>query len=789
MSEAQYLPVLPLKNTVVYPELIMPLFVGRPKSLNAVKAAAQRESRLICIAQRDGEVDSPKTKDLYDIGTIVHIKRVERQKQGSQVVVQGIRRCRILRTQQTQRYLSAEYVEMDNVSLGNLGDEETEALALLRENLAISRQVAQLYDTEHGDDMFQQMIGSIANPITQMYRIASVIDMEVAKDQRVLEADDALSLVKIMHEIISRELSVTQLRQEIATRARSDIEQHQREHLLRQQKRAIEDALGELGEGDSDVTELRALLDKIDLPEHVAKEANKELKRLSRMSPQGGDYQVTRSYLELISELPWGKYTQDSLDLAQVEEVLDEDHYGLEDIKERILENLAVLHLNAKANAPILCFVGPPGVGKSSLGQSIARSMGRVFERISLGGLHDEAELRGHRRTYVGAMPGRIVQAINRAGVCNPLLMLDEIDKLGRDFRGDPAAALLEILDPAQNKDFRDNYLNLAFDISKVFFITTANTTEGIPRPLLDRMELLELSGYSDFEKKHIARQYLIPRRQKEAGLRKTQLRISEDALHKIIRRYTREAGVRELERTIGQMARKRARIIVDHKQRTNRAPPMRLIAENHLNELLGPPKFPDEQPRKALLPGVAAGLAWTAVGGEVLYVEAAMTDGEGKLALTGHLGDVMQESAKAARSYVWAMADKLSLDREQIKKTGLHIHVPQGAVPKDGPSAGITMAMAIVSALSGKPARDDVAMTGELTLTGLVLPVGGIKEKVLAAHRSGIRALVLPKANEPDLQKLPNNVREELTVTLAENLLDVVGTAIPELEITKSHG
>lgn len=784
MAEAQILPILPLKNTVVYPELIMPLFVGRQKSLNAVKAAAQKESRLICIAQRDAEIESPNTDDLYSVGTIVHIKRVEQQKQGSQVVVQGIRRCRILRTLRTQRYQSAEYEEIDNVNLDELGEGETEALALLRENLAVSRQVAILYDSEHGEEMFEQMIGSISNPITQMYRIASVVDMDVEKDQSVLEAEDALGLVKIMHEIISRELSVTQLRQEIASRARSDLEQHQREHLLRQQKRAIEDALGELDEGESDVTELRAQIEKIDLPEHVAKEASKELKRLARMSPQGGDYQVTRSYLELIVELPWGKHTEDCLDLSRVEEVLEEDHYGLEDIKERILENLAVLHLNPKANAPILCFVGPPGVGKSSLGQSIARAMSRAFERISLGGMHDEAELRGHRRTYVGAMPGRIVQAINRAGVCNPLLMLDEVDKLGRDFRGDPAAALLEILDPAQNKDFRDNYLNLAFDLSKVFFITTANTTEGIPKPLLDRMELLELSGYSDFEKKHIARQYLIPRRREEAGLRETQLRLTDEALHHIIRRHTREAGVRELERTIGQIARKRARAIVNHKQRTNRAPPMRPIKVKHLNALLGPPKFPEDQPRKGLLPGVAPGLAWTAVGGEVLYVEATTIEGNGKLALTGQLGDVMQESAKAAHTYVWSIADKISIEREQIKQTGMHIHVPQGSVPKDGPSAGVTMAVAIVSTLSEKSVRDDTAMTGEITLTGLVLPVGGIKEKVLAAHRSGIRRLVLPKANEPDLEKLPDNVRKDLTFTLAERLEDVIEATIPELSV-----
>ena len=785
MAEAQTLPVLPLKNTVVYPELIMPLFVGRQKSLNAVKAAAQKESRLICVAQRSAEIESPSTADLYEVGTIVHIKRVERQKQGSQVVVQGVRRCRILRTFQTQRYLSAEFVEINNVNLEELGEDETEALALLRENLAVSRQVANLYDSENGEEMFEQMIGSISNPITQLYRIASVVDMDVEKDQHVLEADDALALVKIMHEIISRELSVTQLRQEIASRARSDLEQHQREHLLRQQKRAIEDALGELDDGDSDVAELRAQLEKIDLPKHVAKESNKELKRLARMSPQGGDYQVTRSYLELIAELPWGKHTEDCLDLSRVEDVLEEDHYGLEDIKERILENLAVLHLNPKANAPILCFVGPPGVGKSSLGKSIARAMSRSFERISLGGMHDEAELRGHRRTYVGAMPGRIVQAINRAGVCNPLLMLDEVDKLGRDFRGDPGAALLEVLDPAQNKDFRDNYLNLSFDLSKVFFITTANTTEGIPRPLLDRMELLELSGYSDYEKKHIARQYLIPRRQQEAGLKESQLRLTDTALHHIIRRHTREAGVRQLERTIGQIARKRARTIVDRKQRTNRAPPMRPIEVRHLDKLLGPPKFPDEQPRKGLLPGVAAGLAWTAAGGEVLYVEATTIDGNGKLALTGQLGDVMQESAKAARSYLWSIADKISVSRKHFRQTGLHIHVPQGSVPKDGPSAGVTMAVAMVSTLSGKSVRDDTAMTGEITLTGLVLPVGGIKEKVLAAHRSGIRRLVLPKANEPDLQKLPDNVRKELTVTLVERLEDVIEATIPELELS----
>jgi ATP-dependent Lon protease len=574
-----------------------------------------------------------------------------------------------------------------------------------------------------------------------------------------------------VHRVLLHEQKVTELRRQIAEQARGDMESQQREHMLRQQKRAIEQALGE-DEGDEDVRELKAELDQARLPEGVQKEVDRELKRLSRMSVNAADYQVARAYLELVAELPWYQRTEDQLDLGNAQQVLDEDHYGLAEVKSRILESLAVLKLNPDAHAPILCLVGPPGVGKTSLGQSIARAMARKFERLSLGGLHDEGELRGHRRTYIGAMPGRIVQGVRRAGVTNPVLMLDEIDKLGRDFRGDPSAALMEILDPAQNRDFRDNYLNLPYDLSSVFFITTANTLEGISRPLLDRMEVLELSGYSDMEKRAIAHRYLVPRQRREAGLSEAQLDISSAALDIMIRRYTREAGVRELERVIGRLARKRARQVVEGLSLDSQ------IAPEDLTSLLGPEKFKRDRFRDPLTAGVAAGLAWTESGGDVLYVEAALAQKDDKITLTGHLGQVMQESARAARSYLWTIAEQLDIDRDTIEKHGVHVHVPEGAVPKDGPSAGVTMATALVSAYRYRPVRADVAMTGELTLSGLVLPVGGVKEKVLAAHRTGFRHVVLPRDNEADLEKLPDEVRNDMTFTLADHLDEVLRVA-----------
>jgi ATP-dependent Lon protease len=533
--------------------------------------------------------------------------------------------------------------------------------------------------------------------------------------------------------------------------------------------------LGE-DEGDEDIAELKDELRQANLPESIQKEVDRELKRLSRMSPNAADFQVSRSYLELVAELPWNVITEDNLELQSAKEVLDEDHFGLDDIKERILEALAVLLLNPETKASILCFVGPPGVGKTSLGQSIARAMGRKFEGMSLGGLHDEAELRGHRRTYIGAMPGRILQAVRRCGVRNPVLMLDELDKMGRDYRGDPGSALMEILDPAQNKEFRDNYLNLPFDLSKVFFITTANTLEGIPRALIDRMEVLELTGYSELEKVEIARRFLIPRQQENAGLKPEQLELTDEGLRLAIQRYTREAGVRELERTISRLARKRAKDSLLNEPQTEP------INEISVTDMLGPERYKSDKSRARLTNGVATGLAWTEAGGDVLYVEASLTHKDEKVTITGHIGQVMQESVKAARSCIWTEADALNIDRSKIEDSGVHVHVPAGAVPKDGPSAGITMATALASAYSEKKVRDDIAMTGELTLSGLVLPVGGIREKILAAHRSGIRHVILPKENESELEKLPEAIRSEMQLSLVETLADVMKLAIPEL-------
>jgi ATP-dependent Lon protease len=772
-------PVLPLKNVVVYPDVVHHLAVGRPRSLAALVAAAEGSRELLGVAQKAPNIEDPDLDDLHSVGTVMKISRIENQDKNAQLIVQGIRRVAIGARVPESGYLRIEATPLETLSMTGAAPE---ADALLRENLRLAQQIARLMDSENGTQIYQQLIGSISDPITQMYRIANIANLTVDQQQTVLDANDPVALMQAIHDILTHEQQVAEVRRQIAEQAREDIDQQQREHVLRQQKRAIEHALGE-GEDDPDIAELKAELDQAELPEAVQKEVDRELNRLKRMSANAADYQVARAYLELIAELPWHATTEDQLDLTHAESVLDEDHYGLGEVKDRILDSLAVMKLNPESKAPILCFVGPPGVGKTSLGQSIARAMGRKFERISLGGLHDEAELRGHRRTYIGAMPGRILQAIRRAGVINPILMLDEIDKLGRDFRGDPSAALMEILDPAQNQEFRDNYLNLPFDLSKAMFITTANTLEGIPRPLLDRMEVLELSGYSDLEKQAIARQYLIPRQRDEAGLPDEQLEITDDALKTIIRRYTREAGVRELERAIGRVARKRARQVVDagvpaEAEAADAPAPDGTVNTDDLAEMLGPEKFKSEQSRPSLKPGVAAGLAWTEAGGDVLYVEATLTQKDEKVTLTGHLGQVMQESARAARSHLWSAAEELGLDREKIEGSGVHIHVPAGAVPKDGPSAGVTMAAALYSAYTGKPTPSDLAMTGELTLSGLVLPVGGIKEKLLAAHRAGMKKILLPKDNESDLTKLPDTVRADLDVVLVETLEEVLEAA-----------
>lgn len=769
------LPVLPLKDTVVFPQIVVPLAVGRARSLAALEVAMEEGRQLLTVAQLDPELDEPQADDLYQIATIAKITRVERQEGGAQVIVQGDRRVRLLSVVEEPGHLRMSYEHMMELELADSSADKHEFEALLRINRELAQRIATLYDNDNGKQIYQQLVGHISDPVVQMYRIASLANLDVQRQQETLACDTPLALMQHVNGILSHELRVTELRREIAEQARDDIEKQQREHVLRQQKHAIEEALGEGGE-DEDIAELRQQLKDAELPESVQTEVDRELKRLARMSANAADYQVARAYLELIAELPWHAKTEDNLALANAQAVLDEDHYGLEEPKERILESLAVMQLNPASKAPILCFVGPPGVGKTSLGQSIARAMGRAFERLSLGGLHDEAELRGHRRTYIGAMPGRILQALRRAEVVNPIIMLDELDKLGRDFRGDPSAALMEILDPAQNKEFRDNYLNLPYDLSRVMFICTANTLEGIPRPLLDRMEVLEVNGYSDLEKQAIATSYLIPRQIEESGLKPEQLQLDDACLSFLIRRYTREAGVRELERVIGRLSRKRARQVVEGTELSA------AITVDEVTTLLGPERFKADTLRDAATPGVAAGLAWTETGGDVLYIEASLTPKDEKVTLTGHLGQVMQESARAARSYVWSIAQQLGLAADQIENTGIHIHVPAGAVPKDGPSAGITMATAIASAYSGQAITPKLAMTGELTLTGLVLPVGGIKEKVLAAHRSGFRHIVIPADNQADLLKLPETVRNDLTFTAVEHLDDVIKVALPEL-------
>ena len=777
MSDLNALPVLPLRDSLVFPELFVSINVGRAASLAALKAASEADGRLLTALQRAPETDEPSLEDLHDVGTVCKITRLEQGKDGAVLVVQGLARARLREAPPQEDHLLAAFEELPVLTTEVGGDEQARVDALVSETLDVARRIANLLDSENGDQIFAQFMGAHDNNVTRMYRIASFAQqsIELEDQQKILAIDSTTELLELMLEKLSHQASVMKLRHEIASKSRKDIDKQQREQMLRQQKRAIEQALGE-DDGDEDLAEIKEQLRQAHLPEAAQKEVERELKRLGRLSPNAADYQVTRSYLELVAELPWNVVTEDTLDLNHAQKVLDEDHYGLDDVKERILESLAVLQLNPEAAASILCFVGPPGVGKTSLGQSIARAMGRKFERMSLGGLHDEAELRGHRRTYIGAMPGRILQAVRRAGVRNPVLMLDEIDKLGRDFRGDPAAALMEILDPAQNREFRDNYLNLPFDLSKAFFITTANTLEGIPRPLLDRMEVLELTGYSELEKLEIATRYLVPRQRENAGLKEDAFSFDNDALRQVIRRYTREAGVRELERSLGRVARKRARQLLQEAEAWTD------IDAPAVRELLGPEKFKSDKGRENLSTGVAPGLAWTEAGGDVLYVEATLTHKDDKVTITGHLGQVMQESVKAARSYIWSAADALHIDRRRIEECGVHVHVPAGAVPKDGPSAGITMATALASAYSEKHVRDDVAMTGELTLTGLVLPVGGVREKVLAAHRTGIRHVILPRENEAELEKLPDPVRKEMKVTLVDRLEDVVRVAIPEL-------
>jgi ATP-dependent Lon protease len=771
--------VLPLQNQVLFPKTINPLAVGRRRSLAAVEAALEREEKILaCITTKkpDYEGRDANPSEIYECGTLVTIKRMMRTEERMQIIVQGSSRVRVFKWLQEEPYLKALVKVLPEPHV--VDPEEVEALkrnikGLIQSALAMMPNIP---------PEVRFLIVSAPDPVQLAYFLGSVLDLGVEQEQKMLEAETVDELLNITHMALAREIEIMQIRTKIASEAQSEIEKSQRDYILRQQLKAIQRELGEDEESveKAEVKQLRERLESTDLPEEVRREAEKELQRMQKLPAASPDYHIIRTYLEYVLELPWRKSTQDKLDLEEAKRILDEDHYGLEDIKERILEFLAVVKLRSDSKSPILCFVGPPGVGKTSLGMSIARALGRKFEKISLGGMHDEAELRGHRRTYVGAMPGKIIQALRRCGVNNPVLMLDEIDKLGMDFRGDPASALLEILDPAQNHAFVDNYINLPFDLSKVFFIATANQLAPIPMPLRDRMEIIQLAGYFDSEKLNIAKKYLVPKQIKENGLTPEQIEITDDALRIIITRYTREAGVRQLERAIGNLARKVAFKVA--KGETER----QVIDAEDVKEYLGAPRFYPEEARKDLPIGVATGMAWTEMGGEILFVEAILLPGGKGLTLTGHLGNVMKESAQAARSYLWANADRLGIDPDLIKQNGVHLHVPAGAIPKDGPSAGITMATALASLYTGRKARSDTAMTGEITLSGLVFPVGGIKEKVLAAHRAGIKRIIIPKKNESELEEIPEDVREQLEFVLVNKIDEVLDAALEKESIQK---
>ncbi len=767
------LPVLPIKRSVLFPGVMLPITVGRRRSIAALEAALKTEEKtILVVAQRKPDQEDPTIDDLFTIGTKAVVKQVVRGTDGMlQTLLQGVERVVLLRTEQVEPFLLVRCRQLEAAT-----DTGTEIEALHR---AILDKVSELPGLVQSSGIREvvQALQAEQDPVALAYRVASLLNLTVEAEQGLLEAASRADLLRRLFSALTHEVQVLQLRNEIASEAQAEIGKSQREYMLRQQLKAIQQELGETDGEGSEVAHLKERIEKAALPESVQKEADRELARLAKTPAASPEHQLIQNYLELLLELPWNATSADQLELAHVRTVLDEDHYGIQEVKERIVEHLAVLKLNPAAKAPILCLVGPPGVGKTSLGQSIARAMGRTFERMSLGGVHDEAELRGHRRTYIGAMPGRIIQAMRRAGVKNPVLMLDEVDKLGRDFRGDPAAALLEILDPAQNHTFRDNYLDLPFDLSQVFFITTANALHPIPQPLLDRMEVIRLPGYSEQEKLEIARRYLWPRRLKEAGLAETRVRLDDDVLKDIVSRYTREAGVRQLEQMLGRLTRKVALKVAEQDGEVDTV----VVRREQLDDWLGTERFMPEEARKDLPAGVATGLAWTEAGGDVLYIEAMLLPGGRGLTLTGQLGDVMQESAQAARSYLWSHADRLGLDVTRFKRNGVHIHVPSGAIPKDGPSAGVTMATALASLYLNIPVRSDTAMTGEITLSGLVLPVGGIKEKVLAARRAGIKRVILPKANQKDVREVPEEVRADMTIEFVDTIEDLLPLALRE--------
>jgi ATP-dependent Lon protease len=785
------LPILPLRNTVAYPFTVLPLAVGIERSIRLITEAVEGDRLIGLVAMKDPEVEQPVPGQVYETGTVALIQRVIKAEDGSmQVVVQGVERFKVETWTQTEPYLKARIkVTPEHI------EETIEAEALRRNLLDLARQLVHL--VPNLPDEVADFLARIDNPRFLVYLVAANVHMEVAEAQELLEIDVVTEKIRKLITVLNRELQVMEIGQKIRSEAQEELGKVQREYFLREQLKAIQKELGEGDEQQVELEEYRRKIEAAGMAEEARKEALRELARMEKMPPQAAEYSVIKTYLDWLCDLPWSKKTEDNLDIERARQVLDEDHYDLTEVKERILEYLAVRKLLKERGADseevshdqehkagaILCFVGPPGTGKTSLGQSIARALGREFTRMSLGGMRDEAEVRGHRRTYIGAMPGRIIQAIKRVGTRNPVFMLDEVDKIGMDWRGDPSSALLEVLDPQQNHAFRDHYLDVDFDLSDVMFITTGNLLEPIPEPLRDRMEIIQLDGYTEYEKLHIARGYLIPRQTKANGLQAGEIEFTDDGLRQIIQDYTREAGVRNLEREIGRACRKVATLVASGKTDGNV-----VVGPDKVREFLGKPRYFEEVAARTDTPGVATGLAVTPAGGEVLFVEATKMKGQRGLMLTGQLGDVMKESAQIALSYVRSRAKEFGVDEDLFKDYDLHVHVPAGAVPKDGPSAGVTMITAMVSLLTGRPVRADVGMTGEITLQGRVLPIGGLKMKVLAAHRAGLKTVILPKRNEQDLDDLPEDVKQVMTFAPVESIEGVLDVALRPAEAPEAE-
>ena len=765
------LPVLPLRGTVLYPDLILPIMVGRKKSVKLIDDAMDGDRIIGIITQKRSEIEEPKESDLYSVGVAALILRMIRELDGSQrVIVQGVSRIKVKEYSQKDPYFK---VRCDTLEENFLPGVEIDALVMNLKNLfQRAVELAPYLTAELGT-----MVNNIKSPAILSDLVASNLNISTAEKQAILETFDVRERLTRVHLHLNKEIQVLELGNKIQSQVKEDMDRTQREYYLREQMKAIKKELGELDEHSTEIKELREKIKKAKMPPDALAAAEKELDRLAKIPPASAEYTVARTYLDWLVELPWSETTEDNLDIDNGQKILDEDHYDLEKVKKRILEYLAVRKLKADMKGPILCFVGPPGVGKTSLGRSIARTMGRKFIRLSLGGVRDEAEIRGHRRTYVGALPGRIIQGIKKSGSNNPIFMLDEVDKIGMDFRGDPSSALLEVLDPEQNFSFSDHYIDVPFDLSKVMFITTANVLDTIPPALRDRMETLELPGYSEDQKMMIANQFLTPKQINEHGLTSDYIEFQDAAIQTIISSYTREAGVRNLEREIAAICRGVAKDVARGiKEKV-------AIGPENLHKFLGPVKFFSEVAERTSLPGVATGLAWTPTGGDIIFVEATKMRGEKGLTLTGQLGDVMKESAQAALAYVRTKSKDLGIEEDFFEKNDIHIHVPAGAIPKDGPSAGITMFVALTSLLTNVPIRNDVAMTGEITLRGLVLPVGGIKEKVLAGMRAGIRTIILPKKNEKDLEEIPEHIRNQMNFKFIQKMDEAIALALKHPE------